>query len=103
MIVERNTFYAKYGQGDALLDVIRGFIREFGAEVGMTSPRVYTDVTGPMFQIMWEQEFPDLTAFTEMTKAEAAMFGDTRFQQWFAKMQPLVEKGERQLLNVVEI
>jgi hypothetical protein len=102
MLIERSTFVAKYGKGDALIDVIRDFRRQFGEQVGGPM-RVATDRTGPMFTITWDMEFPDLNAWVAANASEREMFGTPEFGRWFAKMEPLVERGSRELLETVEI
>ncbi|HKS90812.1 MAG TPA: hypothetical protein VJQ83_02700 [Tepidiformaceae bacterium] len=102
MLIERLTFSAKYGKGDALLDAIREFQRLFGAQVGVPS-RVVTDRTGKMFTVAWDMEYADLQAWAAAMTTERAMFGTPEFAKWFASMEPLIESGDRQLLDVVEL
>lgn len=98
MIVERLTFRAKYGQGDSLEALLRD-VPTHMANNGHPM-RIYTDLTGPMFTLQVEQEYEDLTSYTSEQQSMVEMFGGEDFQRWFDKMQPLVETGERQLLNV---
>ncbi|MBA4181892.1 MAG: hypothetical protein C0506_14980 [Anaerolinea sp.] len=103
MIVERLTFQAKYGQGDALVGLVREFNR-IGASKGLpTVPRVYVDRTGPMFTVIWDSEHKDITAYAANSATETSMYSDPEFQAWFAKMMPLVERGERQLLEAIDL
>lgn len=101
MIIERLTFHTKYGQGDALL----ALLRESGSFLPSTQPRqrAYTDVTGPMFTVWWDFEYESLEALTAGRAEYEKMYQDPQFQEWFAKMQPLVERGERQILQVVDL
>lgn len=103
MIIERLTFQAKYGQGDALV----GLLREFNATAASKGlppiARVYVDRTGPMFTVIWDSESADLAAYATDSANQAAMYGDPDFQAWFAKMTPLVERGERQILETIEL
>ena len=103
MLVERTTFQAKYGKSDALIDLIRTFAKEFAPRAGIPVPKVYTDLTGTMFQVIWDQEYRDAADHAEGAKKREAMFSDPAWQQWFAKMEPLVESGDRRLLNVVPL
>jgi hypothetical protein len=100
MIVERLTFQAKYGQGDALVELLREEARTFGPRIGLTTARVYTDATGSMFTVAIEQEFADLDAYARFAKQAADAWSSPEFGAWFARMEPLVERGDRQLLNV---
>lgn len=45
----------------------------------------------------------DLAALARRQNSEQAGYGSQEFQDWFAKMQPLVERGERELLQVVAL
>ena len=52
MIVERTTFYAKYGQGDALVNVLREFANGVGKPYINSAPRIFVDATGEMFRVI---------------------------------------------------
>ncbi len=104
MLIERLTFQAKYGQGDALIGVIRDFSKKFAGEFnGSAGFRVCTDQTGPMFTIIWDTEHRDLMSYADFETKSQSVFAREDWQAWFAKMQPLVERGERQLLSVVDL
>lgn len=105
MIIERLTFHVKYGQGDALLGVIREFSKKFASELTGSNNgfRVCTDQTGPMFTVVWDTEFRDIASWAEFEVRSQSIFAREDWQAWFAKMQPLVERGERQLLSVVDM
>jgi hypothetical protein len=65
--------------------------------------RLYTDLTGGMFTVQLEMEYADLAAFAAADMAQRGDFGTSEFQQWFARMVAVTERGERQLLNVETI
>ena len=97
MIVERLTFQAKYGHGDELVALIKA------APIGsgpVPTSRLYTDITGTMFTVQLEVEHADLAAMAASEAEQRADYGRSDFQEWFAKMVAVTEKGERQLLNV---
>lgn len=101
MIIERLTFHAKYGMGDALVQVMRE-----GMTVGMNAQlkaRILTDVTGTMFRIILEVEHANIADFAAYETKTPAEYGSAEFQSWFAKMQPLVERGDRELLQTVDM
>ena len=100
MIVERLVFQAKYGQGDALVELFREWSKGFGAQIGLSAGRLYTDATGRMFTINVEIEHADLEAYVAATRAEASMFSSPEFGDWFGRMEAVVEHGEKQLFNV---
>jgi hypothetical protein len=97
MIVERLTFQAKYGHGDELVALMKEAPSGSGPAI---KGRIYTDATGPMFTVQFEMEYSDLAAFAASDMAQRADFGTSEFQQWFAKMVSVTERGERQLFNV---
>ena len=101
MIIERLSFQAKYGMGDALVQVLR----ESRAmdQARNLHPRLLTDATGAMFRVILETEHDDMQALARAGLDNAANFATQEFQDWFARMQPLVERGERELLQVVDL
>jgi hypothetical protein len=99
MLVERLSFQANYGQGDALIALFREMANRMRQE-GMGEMRLYTDATGDMFTVQVEGEFADWQAYAKFQSQSEQMFGDSQFQEWFGRMVPLVEKGSRQLFNV---
>ena len=101
MLIERLTFQAKYGHGDALVDVMREFSKKYAADIGSAEVRICTDRTGSMFTVVVDSEHADRDAWAQAQVKARTMFGRSDWQAWFAKMQPLVERGDRQLLDVV--
>lgn len=97
MIVERLTFQAKYGHGDELVALLKEVP---GGSGPPAKGRIYTDLTGPMFTVQFEMEYADMAAMASADAAQRKDFGTSEFEQWFAKMVAVTEKGERQLLNV---
>jgi hypothetical protein len=100
MIVERLTFQAKYGQGDALVALNKEVFALMKRRGLSSTGRIYTDATGTMFTVALEQEFADMAAYAKAFAGDTAMYADKEFQDWFAKMVAVTEKGERQLFNV---
>jgi hypothetical protein len=101
MIIERMTFQAKYGEGDALVSVFREFNRVWAKKYRMTTAKIYTDATGEMFTVIVDTAFKDMSEMAAAQARNAQMYADPAFGQWFARMQPLVRSGSRQLLNSV--
>ena len=97
MIVERLTFRAKYGHGDELVALMK---QAPGGSTGPMTGRLYTDLTGPMFTVQMEIEYPDLAGYAAANANLEQDYGTPEFQQWFAKMVAVTERGERQLFNV---
>jgi hypothetical protein len=103
MIIQRLTFQTKYGQGDALVGLIRQSIKDLGNQMGVDEHRVYTDLTGPMFTVIWDQSLADMRAVADMQERMLSFYQTPEFQRFFEQMQPLVEHGERQLLTQVDL
>ena len=103
MIIERITFRAKYGQGDALAEIFREWGRTFAERTGATAARLYTDVTGGMFTVEVDQEYADMAAYAAATASRSEVFGTPEFAELFGRMQAVVEHGERQLLNAEDL
>ncbi|MEO8539535.1 MAG: hypothetical protein ABI577_07320 [bacterium] len=99
MITERLSFRARYGQGDALVALMKENLKTMPPPASVVSARLYTDFTGPMFSVVLEIDHADLTAFAVNTRQETQDYGSKEFQDWFAKMVDSTESGERQLFN----
>lgn len=100
MITERLSCRARYGQGDALVAL---FVeqRERLRTPEVLAQRTYTDATGPMFTVQVEQDFADMASYMMASQAMQADYAAPWFQDRFARMMPLVERGERQVFNTV--
>jgi hypothetical protein len=98
MITERLSFQARYGQGDALAALFLEQ-RDRLRTPEVLAQRIYTDATGPMFTVQVEQDFADMASYTMASEAMRADYAEPWFQDWFARMMPLVERGERQVFN----
>jgi hypothetical protein len=97
MIVVRHTFQAKYGQGDQLVALMLEMNESMGGDARMQNARVLTDLSGPFFTVVSEFEVESLAAWEE---GMGEAFKDPRFGEWFARMQPLVETGQREFYTV---
>ena len=98
MILTRTTFQAKYGQGDALVTILKE-VQPILTAAGARGHRILTAASGQFFTVTQEMEFDSLTAYEEsIPKA----FSDPGFGPWFAKMTAVVESGARDFLNIVD-
>jgi quinol monooxygenase YgiN len=103
MLTERLTFRAKYGHGDELTGLFREWFKKMAKQAGMTSARLYTDATGPMFTVVAESDFADMAAYAAFFAQDQSMYADPEFQGWFAKMAEATESGDRQLFNMDQL
>ena len=95
MILVRNVFQAKYGRGDELVEVlVEG--RELLSKYGIGSYRILTDLAGPFFTVIMEQEMESLAAHEQATEA----YSDPDFGPWFARMTELVDSGSREFFTI---
>ena len=102
MITERLTFRARYGQGDALVALMKESF-DIMPSADFVGARLYTDHTGTMFTVAMEIDYTDLAAYAKSSTAEGADYGSSDFQKWFARMVECTEMGERQLYNSEKI
>ena len=97
MITERLTFQARYGQGDALVSLMKEAPDMGSAEI--VGQRIYTDFTGRMFTVALEIDYADFDAYVRATKQQQTEYADPGFGEWFGRMVQVTEHGERQLFN----
>lgn len=98
MILTRTTLQAKYGQGDAVVELMKE-IAPLITGAGSGTHRLLTDASGPFFQVTQEIEFKSLGDY-EVVMEKA--FSDARFGPLFERMMALVESGSRDFLNVID-
>src|SRR3954464_9590667 len=100
MLVARQVFQAKFGQGDALVAIFKEMNTRV-AQVSANAPkfRILTDVSGPFFTVVAEVEVESLAAWE-------GTFRQMMNQPWmgevFGRMMPLVETGTREFYTIVE-
>jgi hypothetical protein len=97
MILVRDVFQAKYGKGDELVAVLKDGGELMRKHAGL-SGRILTDASGPFFTVVTETEAESLGQWEQ---AIANGFGDPAFEEWFARMVPLVDWGRRDFFTVV--
>jgi hypothetical protein len=99
VIVVRNVFQAKYGKGDELVALFKQATPMFKRHTGGRGFRTLVDLSGPMFTVVTEFEWPSLAASEDGMKK---MFADPEFGKWFAGMPDLIDHGSRDIWTVVE-
>ena len=97
MIIVRNVFQAKYGQGDELVELLKEG-RPLLAKYDIGDYRILTDLAGPFFTVIMESESESLADYE---KSRAA-FADPDFGPWFSRMTELVDSGSREFFTVEE-
>lgn len=94
MILVRNIFQAKYGMGDALVELLKSDMEIWSQGQDL---RILTDASGRFFTVVAEFSFESMAAFEE---AQGKEFALPQFGEWFAKMVPLVESGSREFWTI---
>jgi len=96
MILVRDVFQAKYGQGGDLVALLREARQQWphGARYGY---RILTDASGPFFTVVAETEVESLAEWEQLI---AEVFSLPEFGTWFARMQPLIESGRREFYHI---
>lgn len=99
MIVVRNVFRLKFGKAKDVLALWKEG-QEIEKRAGGTgTARAMTDLVGPFYTFVMEEEFPSISEFER--EAERVMaIGE--WKGWYQKFVPLVESGYREIFTVVE-
>ena len=100
MILVQQVFQAKYGHGDALVELFKEFRQRLPGDANF---RIMTDASGPFFTVVTHFEVPSLAAWEERFRATPDSPDDAAwFQEWFQRMMPLVDSGRRDFYTIVE-
>lgn len=97
MILVRQTFQAKYGRGDELVQLFREF-HQNAAVPNRETARILTDASGPFFQVITEYTVED---FGTWETAFANLMSGPEMPAWFARMTEVTEGGRRDFYNIV--
>jgi hypothetical protein len=99
MIVVRNVFRLKFGKAkDALALWKEG--RQIAERTGSGgSMRAMTDLVGPFYTLVMEDQFPSLSEMERDMQSEVAK---EEWKSWYQKFVPLVESGYREVFTLVE-
>jgi len=96
MILVRDVFQAKYGQGGDLVTLFKE-VREKWPEAAQYGYRILTDASGPFFTVVTETEVASLA---EWERLIGEVFSLPKFGEWFTRMTPLVESGRREFYHI---
>ncbi|NWF88080.1 MAG: hypothetical protein HXY50_01320 [Ignavibacteriaceae bacterium] len=98
MIVVRDTFYLKFGKAKDAKALIKNF-NEIVKKYDNTPRRFLTDFTGESYRLILESTFQDLGAFEKTLQSH---FGKEEWREWYEIFIPLVNRSEREILNILE-
>lgn len=94
MILVRDVFQAKYGKSGELVALFQEAREQWPANY---ADRVLTDAGGPFFTVVVETEAENLA---DWERRLANIFDQPQFTDWFARMQPLIESGQREFYSI---
>jgi hypothetical protein len=92
MIVVRTWFRTKWGAASTVVELLKGISVTLDEERRV---RIYTDLSGELFTVTWESEWPSMAAyeaaFEELRKTE-------EYRELMTEIVDLVEIGGRDYL-----
>ena len=94
MILVREVFQAKYGQGDSMVAL---FKEAQGNWLGEMPSRLLVDLSGKFFTFIVEIEVASLA---EWEGRMAQLFATPETADWFARMTNFVESGPREFYTI---
>ena len=94
MIIVRDVFQAKYGQGGELVNLFKQAQKQWR---DLYAPRILTDMSGSFFTVVTETEVENLAVWEQRI---AEVFSQSDFGEWFARMTPLVDSGRREFYHI---
>lgn len=102
MILVRNVFRLKYGQARPALALLKEARPMFERMSTATHTRIMTDLVGPAYTLVFEDTFPNLSAWeAEMQMVMQGPDADT-WRGWYQKFTPLVDSGYREIFTIIE-
>ena len=102
MVVERLVFKAKFGQGDCVVAAFKEFRDTLGPAHGMPIARLSVDAAGPMFTLVAETEYVDLSELAQAQERLQTLYARREFQTWFARWCDAVASGSRELYHRID-
>lgn len=97
MLLVRQTFQAKYGRGDELVELFREFHRN-AAVPNRDSARILTDASGTFFQVITEYTVEN---FAEWETSFGKLMSEPGTAEWFGRMAEVTDGGRRDFYNIV--
>jgi hypothetical protein len=94
MIIVRDVFQAKYGQGGELVNLFKQAQEQWR---NLYALRILTDMSGSFFTVVTETEVESLAVWEQRI---AEVFSQSDFGEWFARMTPLVDSGRREFYHI---
>ena len=98
MIITRTVFQIKYGKAKEVIELIKEG-KKIAEAQGIKFGRVLTDVTGPSYTVVLENENESLAVWeNELGK----VFSNEDWKSWYQKFIPFVESAHRDIYKVIE-
>jgi len=98
MILVRDIFNLKFGkakEAKALLKEGMAINKKFGFPMS----RALTDLTGPSYTLILENEWKSFADWENSMKSGLAT---DEWQKWYQKFVPLCDKGSREIFTILE-
>ena len=99
MILVRDVFRLKFGQSRQAMEVWKEGRKIMDPIMKSHSPRIMTDLVGHFYTLVFETTYKDLGEYESTMKAGMS---NEDWKKWYQKLLPFVEKGHREIFNIVE-
>ena len=99
MILVRTVFQVKWGKMDEVLSAMAE-MRSVSEALGVRGVRVLTDLGGPMFTLVQEQEVESLD---QWQRERQEMFRNPQWQAMAARMPDVFESGRTEFYNIHDV
>src|SRR5215475_4944262 len=99
MIVVRDVFRLKFGQSRGAIAAWKEGRQIMEPIMKSHAPRITTDLVGPFYTLVFETSYKSLAEYEDVMKQGMA---NEDWKKWYQKFLPFVEKGHREIFNVVE-
>ena len=98
MILVRDIFQLKFGKAREASALLKEGMKHI-KDMGSSSIRLLTDLTGPFYTLVMESTFENLSEFEKSLRNETA---DEQWKVWYQKFIPLVDSGRREIFTIVK-
>ncbi|HZW40245.1 MAG TPA: hypothetical protein VFF33_13180 [Ignavibacteriaceae bacterium] len=99
MYVIRDVFKVKFGRMKEVMVLVKEG-ESFMREMQNPNDRILTDFTGEYYTLVMETHTESLSDFEKMM---SQTFADNKYEEWYKKFIPLVDRGYREILKVVDL
>ncbi|HMQ68964.1 MAG TPA: hypothetical protein PKA90_10590 [Ignavibacteria bacterium] len=98
MIIIRTVFRLKFGKAKEAIELLKEG-KKIAAEQGIKFGRTLTDITGPSYTIVFENEAESLADYENES---GRIFSNDEWKKWYQKFIPHIESSYRNIFRVIE-